>query len=267
MTKREIRDVWQTNFKSEIDQLCELCVSYPYVAMDTEFPGVIARPINSSSSEFNYQIVRCNVNILKLIQLGLTLCDKDGNVAEDCPIWQFNFKFDLQADMYAQDSISLLSQAGIDWKRHASHGIDTNLFAEMFMGSGLLLNPDVRWITFHSGYDFGYLLRAMTGCELPEKESEFLTLLSKFFPGMLDIKHMIQHCEPMWGHYGLNRLAVDLNVERHGPQHQAGSDSLLTAHSFFQLRESMKTSSSSFKESQFVGMLFGFGESLQLDKL
>jgi hypothetical protein len=34
---------------------------YPYVAMDTEFPGVVARPVGKfqSSGEYHYQMLRC----------------------------------------------------------------------------------------------------------------------------------------------------------------------------------------------------------------
>mgnify|MGYP001810553975 CR=1 FL=1 len=35
----------------------------------------------------------------------------------------------------------------------------------------------VRWITFHSGYDFGYLLKLLTCSSLPANESEFFQLL------------------------------------------------------------------------------------------
>ena len=33
---------------------------YPYVAMDTEFPGVVARPVGKfqSSGEYHYQMLR-----------------------------------------------------------------------------------------------------------------------------------------------------------------------------------------------------------------
>ena len=36
---------------------------------------------------------------------------------------------------------------------------------------------------------------------------------------------------------GLNKLAEDLEVERIGPEHQAGSDSLLTQATFYKMRQ------------------------------
>ena len=37
--------------------------------------------------------------------------------------------------------------------------------------------PQVRWITFHSGYDFGYLLKVLTCQPLPQSEADFFELL------------------------------------------------------------------------------------------
>ena len=44
---------------------------------------------------------------------------------------------------------------------------------------------------------------------------------------------MMTAVEGMYG--GLNALADTLQIERIGPMHQAGSDSLLTAQTFFEL--------------------------------
>lgn len=51
--------------------------------------------------------------------------------------------------MYAQDSIDLLNRAGIQFKRHEEEGIDVGDFAELLITSGLVLNEDVKWLSFH----------------------------------------------------------------------------------------------------------------------
>ena len=37
-------------------------------------------------------MLRCNVDLLRLIQLGITFADENGELPEDCPTWQFNFR-------------------------------------------------------------------------------------------------------------------------------------------------------------------------------
>ena len=40
---------------------------YPYVAMDTEFPGVVARPVGDvTASDYQYKTLKCNVDLLKV---------------------------------------------------------------------------------------------------------------------------------------------------------------------------------------------------------
>lgn len=43
--------------------------------------------------------------------------------------------------------------------QNEARGIDVQHFGELLMSSGIVLNDEIRWITFHSGYDFGYLLK------------------------------------------------------------------------------------------------------------
>lgn len=234
-----VREVWEDNLEEELALIRDVVDDYPYCAMDTEFPGVVARPVGNfkNSGEYHYQTLRINVNMLKLIQLGLTFTDEKGNlprVNNELCVWQFNFReFRLSEDMYAQDSIELLKQSGIDFAQHESRGIDVHSFGELLVVSGVVLNEEVRWITFHSGYDFGYLLKVLTCAPLPTSETEFFDLLKIFFPTVYDIKYLMKFCDNLHG--GLNKLAETLDVRRIGPQHQAGSDSLLTSATFLKL--------------------------------
>jgi CCR4-NOT transcription complex subunit 7/8 len=35
------------------------------------------------------------------------------------------------------------------------------------MASGLVCNPDFKWIVFHGSFDFGYFMKLVSGEELP----------------------------------------------------------------------------------------------------
>ncbi|VDO96582.1 unnamed protein product [Soboliphyme baturini] len=232
-----IRDVWASNLEEEFSKIRVVIMKYPVVAMDTEFPGVVARPIGEfrSSTDYQYQLLRCNVDLLKLIQVGLTFFDDDGNTPPDYCTWQFNFKFSLGEDMYAQDSIDLLQNSGIQFKHHEDDGIEVFHFAELLITSGLVLCENVKWLSFHSGYDFAYLLKILTNVSLPADEVEFFELLQLFFPVIYDVKYLMKSTKNLKG--GLQEVADLLKIERVGPQHQAGSDSLLTGVTFFKMKE------------------------------
>ena len=60
--------------------------------------------------------------------------------------------------MFAQDSIGLLVTSGISFKDHAIWSINPLYFGKLLMVSGLVLNDRVKWMFFHSGYNFAYLL-------------------------------------------------------------------------------------------------------------
>lgn len=255
-----IREVWNENLEEEFALIREIVDDYPYIAMDTEFPGVVIRPLGTfkNSNETNFHTLRANVDLLKLIQLGLTFSDEKGNLptcgTEKYCVWQFNFReFNVNEDVYAHDSIELLSQSGIDFKMNNEKGIDAYRFSQLLMTSGIVLNDNVHWVTFHSAYDFGYLLKLLTCRNLPDTQAGFFRLMKLYFPNLYDIKHLMRFSNNLHG--GLDKLAELLAVARVGICHQAGSDSLLTSCTFMKLKEHF------FKGSteKYAGVLFGLG--------
>lgn len=68
-----------------------------------------------------------------------------------------------------------------------------------------VLMPHVRWVTFHSGYDFGHLLKTLSGLPLPGEEREFFEQLRVYFPSLVDIKYLTRATYALSG--GLDSLA------------------------------------------------------------
>ncbi|GKY91148.1 hypothetical protein MPSEU_000087600 [Mayamaea pseudoterrestris] len=258
----EIRNVWADNVEEEMARIRQVVEKYPFIGMDTEFPGVVAKPVTESFSlDYHYKSLKVNIDLLKIIQLGLSFSDENGNFAPGCPCWQFNFQFDLEGDMFAQDSIDLLTKSGISFQDHKTRGIDPLLFGELLMVSGLVLDDRVTWVSYHSGYDFGYLMKLLTTVELPSDEKQFLDLLKIYFPKIYDVKFMTSLLD---GHQylgGLQKLADDLKCQRLGQEHQAGSDSLLTMSAFFALRKAkFSTADGKFKtDNNYRNELYGYG--------
>jgi len=256
-----IRDVWEDNFEEEFNTIMNLAEQYKIIGMDTEFPGVVYR-LNENDlgsivnvSEIEYKTIKMNTDKLKVIQVGLSFANEEGYLPENVTTWQFNFKFDLDKDEYANDAIELLTNSGIKFEEHAAKGVNPQQFAEYLITSGLLFNEDVKWVSFHGGFDFAYLIRILNGKNLPDDESSFYNLLRTYFPAFYDVKYMVREVDTLKGG-GLNKIAYDLNVRRVGPQHQAGSDSLLTLATYFKLKGSYLKNA---LEHRHANILYGIG--------
>ncbi|XLR14158.1 hypothetical protein S83_042096 [Arachis hypogaea] len=141
-------------------------------------------------------------------------------------------------DIHAKDSVALLRSQGIDFARNAVAGVSSVHFAKLAAASGLLFNKALTWRV------------------LPTRLEEFLELVKELLGGnTYDVKHVMRFCNGLYG--GLEKVADTLHVDRvAGKCHQAGSDSLLTCHTFHKIRESyFLANDDGFRE--YVNVFFG----------
>lgn len=85
-------------------------------------------------------------------------------------------------------SLPILTKAGIELENHFKIGIRPDWFGEHATTSGLFYNPNVHWISFHGCNDFGYLVKMLTGENLPNKQEQFFQLMKLIFPNFYDLK-------------------------------------------------------------------------------
>jgi CCR4-NOT transcription complex subunit 7/8 len=252
-------------------------------------------------SDYHYQCLRTNVDMLKIIQIGVALFNEDGETPPARPAstdstelglggarrngnhsapfpyaWQFNFKFSLKDDMYNQTSIESLQQAGIDFATLERDGIEPHDFASLVIPSGLVCFDDVKWISFHGGYDFGYLTKLLHCLPLPNDEVEFDQIMKLYFPTTYDVKHLLKHAIKLHNtglltpadsstsevlqkfehKSGLENIADALKIKRLGAAHQAGSDALLTGRVYFAMREKIYNGEIG---DEHIGKIWGLG--------
>jgi CCR4-NOT transcription complex subunit 7/8 len=255
-SNESIREVFVDNFIEEMKNISILIGKYNYVAMDTEFPGIVYQSQQNTRDAY-YRSVKQNVDKLKLIQMGITLSDEHGNYPE-VSTWQFNFKFDLNNDHHSNESIALLSNSGINFELLENRGIPIDMFGEYMITSGLLLNDDIHWISFHGIYDFAYFLRGVTNLLLPDTELLFFDSLRLYFPNYYDIRFLVRYNDSFRG--SLNKLGQELSLSRIGIQHQAGSDSLITSEIFFKLKQEYLSDDACQNDRN---VLFGIGLGLE----
>ncbi|KAK4254125.1 hypothetical protein QN277_009550 [Acacia crassicarpa] len=259
-----IREVWASNLNKELALIQAAVPDCSFVSFDTEFPGTLFNPNMGHPRKLppstNYQFMKTNVDVLNIIQLGLTLTDSNGNLPHfgtpNGYIWQFNFSdFDIEQNPHNVESIRLLEKQGIDFMKNKKEGVPSWVFRIFILKSGLLFNPHLTWVTFHSCYDFGFMIKLLIEGQLPSNLHLFKYLVAQFFgPKIYDMKHIMKFCNGLYG--GLEKVAEALNVVRvAGKNHQAGSDSLLTLQTFMKLKEVYFIGN--FGLEKFQGILYG----------
>lgn len=191
-----IREVWKQNLESEFHSLRTFIndkTSNVYIAVHQEIPGIVARPVGTfkSASDYHFQTLRANSDLLNLIQLSLCIIKIKNNEITNSIIWQFNFLYDLTQEMYNEEHLSMLNQTSqIDFPLHMTQGIPHFDFAELIIESGLLLDSSINWVSYHAGYDLGFFVSLILNDNLPVDEQDFFWWCSKYFPNFYDLKYI-----------------------------------------------------------------------------
>jgi CCR4-NOT transcription complex subunit 7/8 len=253
----QVRQVWAHNVVQEF-HLISMVVEqgkHRFASIDTEFPGFVYKA--NDGLDFwtkQWDTLRLNVDNLRLIQFGLAIADENGNPPPGCGVWQFNFTFDASRDARSESSMKLLRESGCDFDKHRDEGICPFTFGEMLTASGLVLNENMKWISFHGGYDFAYLVKALTGGQaLPARVGDMLNYVDLFFPCRCDMKFLLR--EMFRG--SLQSLATQMRVA-FSSLHQAGSDALVTRAAFFRLDPDLRRRAFDGRDKE-VGLLNGLG--------
>lgn len=189
-----IKEVWSHNLNYEFSLLrshINDSSAAVYITTHQEIPGIVARPVGifRSPSDYHFQTLRTNSDLLDVIQLSICVVKVKNNEIGPSIIWQFNFAYDLAKEMYNREHLSILFQsAQINFQMHALQGIQHFDFAELFIESGLLMNESINWISFHAGYDLGFFVSLLKNDILPFDEKEFYWWCAKYFPNYYDLK-------------------------------------------------------------------------------
>ncbi|XP_022897280.1 probable CCR4-associated factor 1 homolog 6 [Olea europaea var. sylvestris] len=105
---------------------------------------------------------------------------------------KFNFMdFGVDKDLQNLKSIALIKRQGIDFSINKLMGISSADYAFLFMASRLSiatrwLGRNRTWITFHSTYDFGFLVKILSQQNLLDHLAQFMQLFINYKYGSDD---------------------------------------------------------------------------------
>jgi len=234
----QLQSVTAANFAAELDIIGSLLPSYPYVVVDTEYPGTVHRPPagrrdGDLSPDERYALVKANVDELPIVQLGVTLCDAHGNLpcvpdyrygyyhgyAERA--WEVDFSdFDVGRDRHAAQSVEFLRSQGVDFDAARAHGVSSATFGAKLSeiltsaprGAG---DVELTWVAFGGAYDLAYLVKMLDGGQpLPETRQGFVARVRELLGGrVFDAKFMAENCGRTDLHgVGLRSVAANLGA-------------------------------------------------------
>lgn len=252
----QVRPITAANLDAQADLIHSLLPRFPFVAVDTEYPGTVHRPAagrrdGQVTADERYALVKANVDELPIVQLGMTLCDDQGRLPvvldeQGCPVelaWEVNFSdFDVHRDRHSAESVAFLRSQGVDFDLARAIGVSSAAFRDKLLCFLSRRRDELTWAAFGGLYDLGYLVKLLTGGKpLPATREEFMAQVRAHLGGrVFDAKYMTEHCGrgDLRG-VGLKRVATNLGVpllQFPEPPYLAGPKSFLASRVFTVMR-------------------------------
>ncbi|XP_010233555.1 probable CCR4-associated factor 1 homolog 11 [Brachypodium distachyon] len=263
-----VRKVGAGNLAEELKTIRYHLAMYPCIAIDTDHPGNICSFPSPEVREEDlpatarYDVARTNIGALHVLQLGITLFDSRGNLpvlptspsgrgASSLPtVWQVSFSdFDLRRDLCSAPSVEYLRSQGLDFDELRARGVSARAFGAALAEYGIICGPkyrtELKWVAFGGIYDYGFLLKMLTGGKpLPDTREKFMAALAERVGVRVYDAKYVAACAGVSG--GLMKvakvLAAGAGVPRtivapQSERRQAGEKSLLACQVFVAIEQ------------------------------
>lgn len=241
-----VHSVWHDNFDTESTRLLTIAPRAIHVTVSVQYPGCAVaqagtggrRKYAQLTTEERYDMVKANVNELHPIQVGLAIRTDDGG--SELVVFEFNLRgFDINNPANLRDpaSIAHLRGRGVDFGRLPHARIEPHRLRSLLLGSGLLQTRP-SWATFTGAYHIGYLMKILTGAEVPSGLDAFMAMATATLrEGVYDVKRLAAEVNTA-NRFLLREIATCLGVVPAVAQGMVtGADTVSTLQCFEALRE------------------------------
>ncbi|XP_062191342.1 probable CCR4-associated factor 1 homolog 1 [Phragmites australis] len=178
-------DVRHHNMAAEFSRIKSLCRYYPIVAAEALLPGHLPR-LPSPDAESCYTGMCEDLNRADHVKLMLAFANSMGDLALGS-IWMFNIS--------RSDALQVPSSGG-----EADQCVSPAQFSSFLGSCGLLLSPQVTWVTFRGAYTAGILIKTeFHSHSMPPKFEYYIPVRNVYLPNLFDIAVLSHGFSDAWG--------------------------------------------------------------------
>lgn len=180
-----VREVWSWNFEDEFAALLELLASGQDIVLsfDAQFSDCCCDAVWCAPRDEQYEVICNNLDYLQPDQIGVAIAGSGGLILDS---WNFNLR--NQSETYTGNN----KQTSLQGTPPVHDGVDVAELAARIVDSRLADGSvSMCWVTFAGAYDFGYLLKMLTGRPLPRTILEFDDTVDKLCPWHYQLAELV----------------------------------------------------------------------------